>query len=615
MNVQDFKKLIEENPLYDEGLENIFFSLSEDERLEILMDVDFIKNKLYLEDFEITELIKTLSSDEAKDKLIDTYHLEKDYKIDILKTCSNEHKMDILLKEKDFKNLDIINLLQTLDVKTLSDFLKEHKKFLIERGIHPYAITRDMDAEQQKEFILNLENIDLTLAEKKEIMVTLNEEVTQGIDEAELPDEYRIALSLPTNATGSIEIDLERNLEDYRGLDNLIIVNPEKFTEEQREKFLKLCDICPNLRIFNEVCNRNRGYFSSAKEYKEAEEWIDSLISSLNPEYSDAQKIAVIDNAIGRKLSYSPNFDTETFNELNSRALWRVISSGYGVCNGIATIENYIFSRIGIDSEVISSDGHAFLKIKNLELPLANGETVKGNTILDPTWNLSAHRVGAKPNNFCISYEQARENDIDREGKDQKCHKNDEQLKDANLSLDDESLRKLFSSVGLADRDGQFQVKELMENSELIDKFYANQPEENINRQLLLLRHFCPDFATSQMESMQILSQLLLKQKNMQFNKCVVNRVYDKSDEEKKVVLYVYVDSEELGKRFYVADKEKNKFVELPQEEFTRQFECYDQDLKKMNGVRPWETREQEKESEDLSKSSGKIVANGGQER
>ena len=81
------------------------------------------------------------------------------------------------------------------------------------------------------------------------------------------------------------------------------------------------------------------------------------------------------------------------------------------------------------------------------------------------------------------------------------------------------------------------------------------------------------------------------------------------------MVLYVYVDSEELGKRFYVADKEKNKFVELPQEEFTRQFECYDQDLKKMNGVRPWETREQEKESEDLSKSSGKIVANGGQER
>ena len=47
-------------------------------------------------------------------------------------------------------------------------------------------------------------------------------------------------------------------------------------------------------------------------------------------------------------------------------------------------------------------------KIKDIELPLANGESVKGNTIIDPTWNLTSHRFGGKPNNFCISYEEAR---------------------------------------------------------------------------------------------------------------------------------------------------------------------------------------------------------------
>lgn len=34
-----------------------------------------------------------------------------------------------------------------------------------------------------------------------------------------------------------------------------------------------------------------------------------------------------------------------------------------------------------------------------------------------------------------------------------------------------------------------------------------------------------------------------------------------------------------------------------------------------MNGLRPWETKEQEKENIDLSRSSGKIVAEEGQER
>ena len=34
-----------------------------------------------------------------------------------------------------------------------------------------------------------------------------------------------------------------------------------------------------------------------------------------------------------------------------------------------------------------------------------------------------------------------------------------------------------------------------------------------------------------------------------------------------------------------------------------------------MNGIRPWETKEQSKEDIDLSKSSGKIIAEQGEER
>ena len=69
------------------------------------------------------------------------------------------------------------------------------------------------------------------------------------------------------------------------------------------------------------------------------------------------------------------------------------------------------------------------------------------------------------------------------------------------------------------------------------------------------------------------------------------------------------MDSNELGKKFYFASQEEGQFVGLSQEEFTEQFECYEEDLKRTNGLRPWEMMEQEKKEVDLSKSSGEIVA------
>ncbi len=80
---------------------------------------------------------------------------------------------------------------------------------------------------------------------------------------------------------------------------------------------------------------------------------------------------------------------------------------------------------------------------------------------------------------------------------------------------------------------------------------------------------------------MRILSDVLLKDENLKFNKCVVNRVYNKTDKEKKPILFVYIDSNEIGKKFYIANKNEGNFVTLTQEEFTKQFECYEKDLEK----------------------------------
>lgn len=573
---------IEKYQIPDYELRNIVASLPPEEKAELLLDSNLMTNILNLADFQIVELVKELPSEELKDRIIETYQFKEYHRAEILKTYNSKHKIEALLESEDINSFYIIDILKTLDTESLSEFFREHRDFCDKAGIQPYDIIHRLEAKQQKDFIENLENAGLTLEEKREILAILKPEVKESIDRDNLPDEYKAPLTMQTISeyTVKIAVDLDRSLEDYRGLDNLISINPEEFTEEQKTAFMKLCDICPNLEVISNL-NKDVAYFSTASEYREAEEWISHVISSLNPEYSKAQKMAVIDNAIGKRISYSPDFDTEVFNRANCRALWKIISSGYGVCNGIAKVEQYMLSKVGIESELISSGTHAFLKIKDIELPLANGETVRGNTIVDPTWNLTTHRFGGRPNNFCISYEQARKNDVDSEGKDHETHKNDEQLQDATVYLDEQSLRQLFKSVGLAERDGQFPIKDMLEQSKQIDETYANQPEKNISEQFSLLRQKNPEFAICQNSSMSILRGILLNNENLQFNKCAVNRVYDRTDEQKRPIMFVYIDSDELGQRFYFADKGQGKFVEMPKEEFTKQFECYDTDLEK----------------------------------
>ena len=84
---------------------------------------------------------------------------------------------------------------------------------------------------------------------------------------------------------------------------------------------------------------------------------------NIQEDWSDLQKIAYIDYRIGKKISYTPDFNTEVSNDGAARALWKIIASGYGVCNGIAQIEQYMLKRVGIESEMVSAETHAFLKV------------------------------------------------------------------------------------------------------------------------------------------------------------------------------------------------------------------------------------------------------------
>lgn len=79
-----------------------------------------------------------------------------------------------------------------------------------------------------------------------------------------------------------------------------------------------------------------------------------------------------------------------------------------------------------MDQKKIREDNlSTFIKIKNITIPTDEG-CITGDTLLDPTWNLSDHRYGAMPYSFCKSYEEIRKQDILVDGTDKESHKNDQ---------------------------------------------------------------------------------------------------------------------------------------------------------------------------------------------
>lgn len=589
-------------------------------KYNIVSNPDLICNMLQLDNIDISDIIVTLKKEEDKDKLLDTYQLEEVLQDKIVATYSDEGKEKFLSDTQLGKYRKIL-ILKSFNIDNLIKYINNPETDLSDLGI--YEIIMELDESHQEEFISKLDTVNLTEDEKREIFVTLKPETKEKIDISQLKPSFVNALNMKTTEYGGkIILDLFADVQQYRGLDRLLSVNPTRLYGQEKAKFMQLCAICPEMTVLSSLDSKDdekvtTEWSSSASEYLDAEKWIEKVMYKLKPEYTDAQKIAIIDNEIGQKISYSPDFETEVFDSNDCRALYKIISSGYGVCNGIARVEQYLIERAGLDieCEIVSSGRHAFIKLNNMEFELSNGERVVGTTILDPTWNLTDHRFNCRPNNFCVSYEEARKNDVDDEGKDHNCHKNDEKLHDATFNLDDASLRKLFKSVGLTDKDGNFPIKYLIDKSSELNQRYKNNPLKNLEEQFLLLKKVCPEFASCQNSTMSILYDLILDNEFLKYDKCEVNRVYNKSDKDKRPITFVYINFEELGEKFYYADKEKGEFIYISKEEFLEQFECYKADLEKSNGIRPWEQPRDTKKQIDLASSSGTVAVQKEEER
>lgn len=365
---------------------------------------------------------------------------------------------------------------------------------------------------------------------------------------------------------GKIKVDLDGDLSRYTGLDRLICLGGDN---TDFEKMKSLIEVCPSMKVYNE--DDGKGFSSTADEYITAKEWIDKCISQIPEECTVLQKIALVDNMIGQQFCYSPDYETETHDAEGARAVWKVIASKKGVCIGISEVEVLMLKRLGVNAELILAPGHAFVKVSGLEIEKADGTVEIGNSIIDPTWNLAAHRFKGMPANFLVSYEEIRKHDIFSDGRDYMCHKNDRDLLDANFMLDEQSLRALYKSVGLTNEDGIFPIDEMNEMSDNMNEYKRNNPKENVDGQLRILKKFCPDFNSYIYESMKILRGNLLKKENMGIKKMSVSKIRSKTDEEAIPIICVYAIENNGDEMFFVADKESRGFKNYSREEFLEQ--------------------------------------------
>lgn len=512
---------------------------------------------------------------------------------------SKEEIFEIIIeknsKKDEFKGLDKFKLLLSLKNESILGFIKENRDWMEENGINISDITCRMNPNQQVEFVRQLINSDMvSINEMREVVALMHTVAKRKISIEEIPDECREAYKIERYEVlggdfryGKIKVDLDGDLSRYSGLDRLIRLGGDN---TDFEKMKRLIEVCPSMKVHNE--DNGQGYSSTADEYLMAKEWIDKCISQIPEDYTVLQKIALVDNMIGQQFCYSPDFETETHSKEDARAVWRVIANKKGVCFGIAKVEEIMLKRLGVDVEFIQSENHAFLKINGLEIKKADGTIETGNSIIDPTWNLAAHRFKGMPTNFLVSYDEIRKHDIFTDGRDHLCHKNDRALSDANLMLDEQSLIDLYRSVGVTNENGIFPIAEMNEMSDNMNEYKRENPQENIDGQLRILKKFCPEFNSYIYESMKILRNNLLNKENMGVQRISVSKIHNKSDADGTPLICVYAMDDNGDEMFFVADKDSKGFKNHNREEFLEQFERFQADIEENGERNPWDREE-----------------------
>ncbi len=202
-------------------------------------------------------------------------------------------------------------------------------------------------------------------------------------------------------------------------------------------------------------------------EFLEAENIIEEIVAQINPNWTVKQKLAFVHFKIGELVTYMADYPSNskpptTQYISGARNIWKSLTSGISVCNGITYIQRTILSRVGVTTKELSSGTHSFMLT----------ETEDGNIITDATWDLDYTTFGCKPQYFGKTYEEFRKID----GDNSNAHKLEDPPTNV-ISISDEELREIYYSIGIIGKDGKFNSKVSEIITEMKSREFSSQEE------------------------------------------------------------------------------------------------------------------------------------------
>jgi len=375
--------------------------------------------------------------------------------------------------------------------------------------------------------------------------------------------------------------------QDHKGVfgDKIDILELDNFTNTEE---ITAISIAPNaskeyyekIKTFLQRCNNNIGISNNEvfvgectkEEFYKGEEIINSIIEKINPDWTDLQKSAFVHYEMGKIISYYPDFNflsknihtsdgNKLMNNVNNdcRNIWKELCTKKGVCNGIVDINRTILSRMGIKTKTLTSRTHTFLLTK----------TEEGDIITDPTWDLEYALYDLRPAYFGLSYEEFQQ----RDGDSSRAHRLDNPPENIRV-ISDKELRKVYSSIEKADKDGMFGRK-VIDEVDRINKMHFNDDYE---KYCYVLEQFADKFSEkmNNLSENRTILQIILYNMGIDIEKLETSFIYDKSDKvcENPILSLIYEDSNGKG-HATILNQEEKKFKPMKLTEFDEKYNLH----------------------------------------
>ena len=276
----------------------------------------------------------------------------------------------------------------------------------------------------------------------------------------------------------------------------------------------------------------------SPDEYFEGEEIFNSIIDGINPEWTEQQKFKYLYNQIGINLSADLNVMSHTpnakYHEEYSRNIFTSISKNWGICESFALAYDYLCYRCGLDSTILSEEGHDFVMIT---------DSNDRDYLTDPTYDSTRLKFGLRTRNFAIPKEKFEDNS---EGNSHDLSQTEAVEFDFS-SIEDKELEEIDRSIGYLDNFGGNYTDEAL--SKLTNNLDGNNFNEKAINFIEKIKDIKAIGRPTDSDYVFVIKWILSKSKDREFAKSI------------NVTSYAYEDSKELPRRilFRVVEKDGNK--------------------------------------------------------